>query len=91
MNLTKGDLHLEDLQTYKVYREEYWDDISDATSFTEYLEMKFIDEGYPYQLLEEFQLIRDKISEQYFQVYDGSTVHLVHKDHGKIIFEGEVI
>ena len=34
MNLTKGDLHLEDLQIYKVYREEYWDDISDATSFT---------------------------------------------------------
>ena len=84
------DLHLE---IYRItrYREEYWDDISDAAFFHGILEMKFTDKGYPYQLLEEFQLIRDKINEQYFQVYDGSTVHLVHKDHGKIIFEGEVI
>ena len=86
MTLTQADF-----ENYKFYREEYWDDISDITTFNEYLKIKFAGGNFPYEELNEFQKIRDKISEEYFQVYDGSTVHLVHKDRGKIIFEGEVI
>ena len=77
-----------DLLKYIDLRNQYCDDLTDSYTFTQYL--KDTQEDWDEEKLEEFQDIRDHITEEYDQILHGYEVNLIHKERGNISFTGEV-